>query len=343
MVGRGSAGSLAALCVLLAAATARAEATPRLEYVVDASATGCPSEAEFREAVRVRLGREPFAESSLRRLRVEVWRDGGELAATGALVEADGSAAGLRRFAGKPDGCREVVDGMALAVSLALGGMQSETSAAPPPSGQESPPSSDMSVPPPLPPSVPVPARAAAPTPPPSRPPPPEPVPGREPLVLGVGLAGHAALGVGPGVGVGGSLVGVGRLAPWSVSIEARVDGLSGASFDTGGSVTTSLVAGLVAPCRLFGRVPLCLLGLAGSIRAASSGVSTPGSDSAPYAAAGARVGLDWPLADLLLFQARLDALVTLLPVDIEFAGTTVWSSSPFSGALGAGVIGLFP
>jgi hypothetical protein len=38
-----------------------------------------------------------------------------------------------------------------------------------------------------------------------------------------------------------------------------------------------------------------------------------------------------------------VDGLVTALPVDIELDGETVWSSPPLSGALGAGLLGVFP
>jgi len=333
----------AALVAFSGAAGASAEEAPRLEYVVGEGTPSCPSEREFRDAVATRLGHDPFANASSRSLRVEVGLEDGELAATAALVEADGRAAGLRRITGGADDCREVVDGMALAVSLALSLSPDELSGAgdPPPIAVK---------------STPAPQAEAKP----SEKPVPSPTAGgptdvqvlarndagdrAEHFAFGGGVVAHAAVGVGPGVGAGASVLLVGRRVPWSLSVEARFDGLStGMSFEQGGSVTTTLLSGVIAPCRSFDPFSACALGLAGRIAAESTGVSPPNSDAAPYAAAGGRLGFEWPFSRSVLLHARFDLLLTLLPVDMELGDETVWSSPPVSGLLGAGVLGLLP
>jgi hypothetical protein len=343
--------ALVALAALGVASRAHAEVDPRLDYSVPDNAD-CPSEADFQRAVAARLGREPFVAESTRRLAVEVRLENSELSATGALVEADGTSAGIRRLTGKPGDCRELVEGMALAASLALSGDL----------GVTSPP--DPALPPvAFPPTNPTdtkgpPKSAQAPAPSAMVPVSPASLSEREDLAdeagaadaaqsrslaLGAGLTGQAALGVGPGVGVGGTLFGFGRSGSWSLSVEARLDGLSQLEFDSGGSATTSLLAGVLSPCRHFERVRACALALAGSIQASSHGVTLPDSDAAPYAALGARLGVDFPLSRTVFLEGRLDGLLTLLPVDIELGGETVWSSPFGSAALGMGAFGLFP
>jgi hypothetical protein len=342
--------ALVTIAVLGAASRAHAEVDPRLDYTVPENA-GCPREEDFRRAVAARLGRDPFVAESSRRLVVEVRLENGELSATGALVEADGRSAGIRRLAGKPGDCREVVEGMALAASLAVSGDLGVTSppeaAVPPvafpaanPTDAKGPEKTAQT---PVPAAV-VPVSAP-------RSPRDDGAAEGEPtdsaqspsLALGAGVAGHAALGVGPGVGAGGALFGVGRSGAWSLSVEARLDGLTKLSFDSGGNATTSLLAGVLAPCRHFERVRACALALAGSIQASSHDVTLPDSDAAPYAALGARLGLDWPLSRTVFLESRFDGLLTLLPVDIELGGETVWSSPFGSAALGVGAFGLFP
>jgi hypothetical protein len=290
-------------------------------------------------------------------LRVDLRLEDGKLSATGALVELDGASAGIRRLSGDPNACRELADGMALAISLALSAALGETKAKEPagsPIEEPAEPSNPAGAATPAPaPTVSLVARPPGAT----QAPPVESAPKREPvtaddaatprspreLELGAGVAVHATAGVGPRMGVGGALVAFGRRAPWSVFLEARLDGFSTAPFETGGSVTTSLVAGVVAPCRHAGLLAACVVGLAGRIRAESEGIAAPDADSAPYVALGGRLLLGWPLSGTWLLQGRVDGLVTALPVDIELDGETVWSSPPFSVAAGAGLLGMFP
>jgi hypothetical protein len=342
---------LAALLALLFAAPARAEEAPKLDYVVASDTVGCPSDREFRAAVTARVGRDPFVARSDRTLRVDVRLEDGELAATGALVEVNGDSSGLRRITGKPDDCREVVDGMALAVSLAIAAL-AESSAAP--VGAVTPSSrapSEATTDPPPPAAAPRP-EAPAPSEVPSLAPaaarrdvagaPAERGGRHEAVVPSAGIAGHVTTGVGPGVGVGGALWVRGRQGSWSLSVEGRLDGFGSTELGTSGSVTSSLLAAVLSVCGHRGVVMLCPLALAGSIGASSSGIRFPDSDAAPYVALGGRFGVEWPLSPALAVQGRLDGLVTLLPVDIELDGDAVWSSPFGSAALGAGLLGTF-
>ncbi|HEX6273002.1 MAG TPA: hypothetical protein VFZ53_08180, partial [Polyangiaceae bacterium] len=254
---------LVLLFVLLSGAPARAEEdAPRLDYAVGSDAAGCPSAVEFRSAVTARLGRDPFTAESSRTLRVEVRLEDGDLVATGALVEANGASSGLRRITGKPDGCREVIEGMALAVSLTFGALAE--SSAPPAATAAEADTKTPERPPSAPPRPPAPGQSeiaslaptaerrdgtAVPA---------EPHGEGEALAAAVGLAGHAAAGVGPGVGVGGALLLRGRRNWWSLAVEGRLDGFGSTELETRGTVTTSLVAAVVAACGHRGILMLC-------------------------------------------------------------------------------------
>jgi hypothetical protein len=329
-----------AVLVLLALAEVHADPAPRLEYIVGEDVSNCPTEREFRDAVAARLGADPFVPESPRRLVVEVRLENGELSATGAIVEANGGTAGLRRITGASGDCREIADGMALSVSLALnpalvGHVEDAANTREPQTPHEERPNETTKVSPPLPRLRPIDLSPSKPKHPASR---------EEPLRLGGGFATHAALGVGPGVGAGVSLALFGRRGPWSLALEGRFDGLStGMSFERRGGATTRLLAGMLAPCGSLGLAFVCALGLAGRIEGSSTGIRSPGTDSAPYAGAGGRLGLEWPWSSSVAVQGRLDVLVTLLPVRVQLGNESVWASPPTSGAFGIGMIGTLP
>jgi hypothetical protein len=163
-----------------------------------------------------------------------------------------------------------------------------------------------------------------------------------EPLTVGAGAFAHGAIGTGPGVAAGGSAVVRTGAAWWQLGVEGRLDALSQAGIGRSGTVHSTLVAGVLAPCVRHGAVSGCPLLLLGSLFARSRGVTTERSDRGFFAAAGGRLAASGPLGENLLLEARLDALYPLTPVTIDLDGTPVWRAGA-SGALGVGVIWEFP
>ena len=329
--------------VVLLARGARAEEAPRLAYVVDDRTQGCPDENAFREAVTARLGRDPFDAGAARTLVVRADLEGGTIEVSATLVATDDSSVGLRSFVAPADRCAEAMDAVALAVSLAVQpglGMEPE---APPPASRPTPTAVEKAI------EI---AKVSEPTAemqPQGRErrdaqPPHEERSGGERSDFALGLVGHVAIGIGPGVGGGGAMFVQHRDGALSVGAEFRVDGLSsGLALPGGGSVSTSLVAGTFVPCGNFDMFAVCGVALVGEMRASSKDVTHPASDREHYAAAGGRFVANWPLSQRFYAVGRLDLLATLVPVDIELGGENVWSSPAGSATLGAGVAGTMP
>ena len=81
--------------------------------------------------------------------------------------------------------------------------------------------------------------------------------------------------------------------------------------------------------------LPICVL-------AESTDVSGPRSSGTVFAGAGLRLGLDLPL--VASFSARIsgDLLGHFTPYGLAVNGATVFSSSPFSGRVGLGLVRFF-
>jgi len=102
--------------------TLRAEPSGRLVYDAGPSSAVCPDEAGMRAAVRTRLGEDPFTDSSTatRTFALSIEAQGERLVGSVELKNEDGTSAGRRTVNGKAGACDELVEALALSVSLAI-------------------------------------------------------------------------------------------------------------------------------------------------------------------------------------------------------------------------------
>lgn len=313
-----------------------AEPAGRLSYERGPGAETCPDEAALRRAVAARLGEDPFDPASSRTFRLRI-SAGSRLHGS---VEAitNGAVEGRRELESEPDACAELVEAMALAVSLTI---NPELVVEPAPSREE---------PPAPPPANPPPAPLVSPASPKRSPQHDRTAAERseprtkrgKPLTLAVGALAHGAVGTGPGVAVGGSALVRAGGDWWHVGLEGRVDALSQAGIGRNGTVHSTLLAAVLAPCARYGAVSGCPLLLLGSMFARSRGVAREDSDRGFFAATGGRLSTGGVLSEHLLLEARVDVLYALTPVTIELDGAPVWQARA-SGALGVGLVWEFP
>ena len=324
---RASVASAASLAVtaamILTSATAGAAPSARLVYVREKGAEDCPDEAALRAAVAARLGYDPFLPAASATLFAEIWRAPGAYRARVKLVDEDNVVRGARELEHTGPHCSDLVDAMALTMSIAIDPRSLIAPVAP-------------EAPAPLPVPVPVPVPAPAPDPVPDRPPAP-PAP-RAPTHLFAALTPTTTLGAAPAAAVGivGS-VGL-QSRPFSIALEARGD--LPASRDVPlGTVSTSLLAATVAPCFARGIVMACALGTVGRLLGEARGIRDPRSDSAVHALAGGRLGVAEPLTSTVDLRANVDVLYALTPQILRIDGQDAYSLPRLSVQLALGVV----
>jgi hypothetical protein len=330
------------LLVPLAAVTSAAAAAPartaRFTYSRGAGATDCPDVDVIRAGVSARLGYEPFDDRAERVVSATVSRTGHVLEARIQIADADGKAAAERKLASRQSDCQELASAMELAITIAIDPVAGSRPRPDPPA----PPPPAPPAPAPPPPRVIV-VREAAPPPGPA-PPPPAP---RAPTVFQVRLGGLGAVGSSPAAAFGGTLQVSVRRGSFSLGLEGRGDLAATTELDFNGArvgdMETSLLMGALVPCAFRGVLEGCALLSVGQIRASSTGLAMPQQVTAPFLAAGARVGLELPLGSILTAGAHADVLAPVTETVLRVNGQPVWTSPAISGALGATIGARFP
>jgi hypothetical protein len=318
--------ALAALsAVLLSASVVRATPTSKLAYVRGPGAEGCPGEAELRSAVARRIGYDPFFPQADRTVVAQVERTTSGFTALVRIVDGGGNLLGERSLT-PLSSCSELVQNLALTISVAIDDLDAAT-APPPPSEPE-----------PTPPAEPAPAPAATPSralpaPPPRERPRPLHLRVAVGAVGGLASAPTASIGIAPAVALRGSW--------WQIGAEGRFDAPSSADLPGGGTFSTTLLLGSIVPCvhsagsfAAYG----CAMVAAGSFRGASDRVAQPGASSALYGAVGARLGTEIVLAGRLGAYLQLDGAVPTARHHLELGGSTVYTLPPAWVALGLGL-----
>jgi hypothetical protein len=100
-------------------AAAPGDAT-RLEYARDVAAANCPDRAALREAVKRRLGYDPFFPAARQAIVVQITLEADGLLGTMRLLDDEGLIRGTRELRERREHCEELVASLALAVSIAL-------------------------------------------------------------------------------------------------------------------------------------------------------------------------------------------------------------------------------
>jgi hypothetical protein len=321
-----------AAALALSAATARAQPAESrqiaLEYQVDPSLSGCPTEADLSRAIRERLGYDPFvvgaAASASQRVKAAIERGGaGATSSTSARFEwldRAGHSEGERRLGSEGDDCAELGRGLAfaIAVQIQLRASTEPTAAAPPPA-----------TPPPRPPAVAHPAAT------------PRRAPKRSTVVVaGAGALGQQGLtpGVSAGVRIFGSL-GTSR-ASLELSTEAGSATERRAADGTGFSARA--LNGKLAPCAHFGPVGLCGVGMLGLLSVRGEGVDRIETPSSLVGGAGARLQLLWPTGSPFAGLVHAEAVVLFTPRTVSVNRDDVWSTAPVVFSAGLDLAAVF-
>ena len=336
--GRPSAGGVAFLAASLFATTGLASPSARLVYSRTADAASCPGEAALRSAVAARFGYDPFFSWAKQTIVVQILRQRGHYVARLQLLDDQGVAHGSRELTSEQAGCSEIFEASALAVGIALDATSDAVSGSQDPAAPA--PSS-----PPAPPTPPA-AAAGRPPPPPSlgRPLPEPPArPALPPFMVGLvdalGAAGSAP-SLAPGVALGAGVA----VRAWSLALELRADASEGANRPAslgGGAVESSLYAAQLVPCWTISYFAICGLGVLGALEASGTGITPSTTRTTLFAAAGARIGFEWPLP--AGFALRLDTvgLVDLHRPTLALGQDgedDVWTAPQLAGAVGIGV-----
>lgn len=320
------ASAAAAVALLTTSRSALAFASAELVYVRDPGARDCPSEMELRLAVAHRLGYDPFHTGSRRRVVVMLAAEGDQLVARFDLVDEQGNSEGERRLQAAPDACADLVRGLALSLSIAIDPERTEPISDEPPSAWRFRPEPSASAA-----DHPAPARAA--THPPQN--------HRNSFRLGVG--GQVASGVAPQAALGVLVTASLRRSAWSLGLEGRFDAPASDQLPQGGHFSSRIVAASLLPCFHFDPGLVCAVGSLGTFVASAEGIAEPGHDTAMYAAAGLRLGTEWPLGRTLLLRTHVDGLGSFKSISVMVDGAPVWKAPPYSASAGATLLVRFP
>jgi hypothetical protein len=327
---------LLAIAVLAIGRPASASPSARLVYARSADASACPDEAALRGAVAARFGYDPFFAWAKRTVVVEVWRHGEQFASRVQILDEQGMARGVRELTTDGPSCSELFDATALAISIALDASSKADAPAAAP-------------------DAPAPAPVKAPTPPAPGPLAPAPDAARDEVQPSravrtpsaswfAGLDVLGSMETAPSVSAGMAAFGELRVHALSAALELRVDAPASTTTATDGSRATSwLYAAQLVPCVHVRPVSFCVLGSVGQFVVSGVGISSPASGSAPFAAAGARVGVEWPLSEALLVRVHVDGLVDLDRPSYDLDGVNRWTATLFAASVGVGMAARIP
>ena len=336
----------------------------RLQYDNRSGAT-CPDRAVLTRDVVARLGYDPFlakenASGDLlvvtvlgekKHLRGEVrW---------GAGARRGGEVRTIQSVSGD---CGELVQALALTISIVIDPLKATDLQEPPTPGEE-PPASPKPFP-----TAPAPESSSAPIHPehvegpslaasaPSAPvsasvPSPEragrrPLPSKAPtipesswrLLLGM----HGTVGLLPAV-TAGAVVGVElALESVTISLSGRVDAPAEADRPPG-KVAASTVFGTAAICGRLSRASLCGFGRIGRLQGAGNGFSANGSGASLIGTAGVGAGYDVVQDQPLRLRLYLDGDVPVTRASLNVDGVPRWTVAPIAGTLGVAMLTSIP
>jgi hypothetical protein len=332
------ASTLAALgTAVLVTARASASASAHLVYVRDPTAAACPDEGSLRQAVKQRVGYDPFFPWAKTLVVVEVTGEEQSFVAQLRLVDETGLSRGVRELRSGASGCRGLIDATALAISIALEMNAFESPEPAPTSSPEPPP---PPAPTPVPPSAPSPLPGAA-----------EPAdvdhvltPPSNALRAVMGVDAVAAIGAAPVVSPGMDLWVAARWAVASLGLDVQGDTPSASvRGEGGGQARVLFFAATIAPCAEAGPAFACALGSLGWLHATGADLAHPASGAAFVPAAGLRTGLQVAIARSLTLRVRGDVLANLALPSVSLNGATAWTLPQVSGVVGVGLAHRFP
>lgn len=327
-----------ALLTLAWAPALRAQERPAVSLSVDRAegASSCPASDAVADAVRSRLGADPFRPDATLHIRVSFARRRRELTAE---IRSEGTGASLRprTLRSRRRDCAALSTSVVLSLVLALDTLVPSAPEPPPP---VTPPPPE---PPPSPPVVvalvPPPALAPPPPPQPAPPAPPRAVPDRWSARVGLDVMG--AVGLSPQVTPGLSL-GVSFLRRrYSVGVDVRAFLPTASEPQSFGAVEVLPLLVGVTGCYRLGELSVCALVLAGALLSEGREVVESIADSTPHVRAGARIGWSSRLAGPLRWRVAAEghAAVTPTTLYIRDRGNPrdAWETPGFAATLALG------
>ena len=145
---------LAALCLSRSAWGQRPAEAPdaRLVYEGAENASACPATSKVLEdAVAARLGRYPFRDDAKALVHVSLVLNVGRVHAVVRLADATGKVVGRRELASSAADCSELIEALAVSISLGLDPVQGPLAGAKSPPAEAPEPEGDAAPPPPAP------------------------------------------------------------------------------------------------------------------------------------------------------------------------------------------------
>jgi len=312
----------AALACGVGSVAAKAPPAVRLTYERSPAAADCPDKETVLDAVRARLGFDPFREPAEIAIRASVTRTADELTADLRLSD-DRSEGGEKRLVSRRADCSELASAMELALSIAIDPL-SVTGVAPAPA---SPPAPSR--------PITVFVETLAPAPLPSSSPPGPAGPPKFLLALG-GAVGSVGTSLSPTLGF---LGGFGLASErWSVSLEGRAD-LPASREVEGGHITLSMLSGTLVPCLHRRPFSGCLLASFLALRGSGYDLDDARQLTTTLLALGSRVALELPSTGAFAVRAHADVLAPLARTTLKVGGQPVWTSPPVSVTLGVAAV----
>jgi len=158
-------------------------------------------------------------------------------------------------------------------------------------------------------------------------------------VYVGAGLVG--VVGASPDPTAGATLqLGMQR-GRVSLDLEGRVDRSSHVEFGTG-RVHASLTFAALIPCYRRGRFAGCGVLALGALRGRGEDFVEAASVTSTFAAGGARVAWEVPVADRVSARLHADLLGAFARTSLQVSGMDVWTLPPVSGAVGFSAVGHF-
>jgi len=307
-----------------AVAGTQSEARPavRLVYERAGSAADCPEAGTVMDAVRARLGYDPFREPAAVVAHAALAREDDELRATISLVDG-GARTGERRLVSRRSDCTELSSAVELALSIAIDPF-SVGSQPPEPSAVDEPA---------VPAAAPRVIFVAAPGPAAAAPTfaPPKAVQATLGAVGSVGASISSALGLAASVGL--------RAPRWSIALEGRADLPRSRTVESGGSIRVSTMAASVAPCLHLQMLGACVLASAAALRGSGHDLDNAQRVTTSVYAVGARVMGELPGTTSLRLRVHLDVLAPLVRTTLTVGNEPAWISPPVSAAAGLDMV----
>jgi hypothetical protein len=302
-----------------AVAVAAERPNVRLQYQRAANASDCPDAVVVQQAVRARLGFDPFHEPANLFIQASVSRAGRDLRAKVVLTDPEG-ASGERQLDSQRSDCTELASAMELAIAIAidpLSGARPDPAMTPP---------------------APEPAAAAPAT---SAPPegPPAEVEAR-PAPKGLGLDANVGAqgnwGAAPSLSFGFALGAGLRIGDFALTLEGRAD-LPASKDAGGGRVKSSLYSAALLPCYHLSYFAACAFFAAGAMVGSGEDLVQPRQVTTFYSALGLRGVFEFPKEGPVALRVNLDAAAPLSRTTYTVGSARVWTSQFIAISLGIG------